>query len=307
MILAFALDKPRGLSSNQALSQIKKKFKIKKMGHTGTLDPFATGVLPVFFDEATKLIPYLDDSTKTYLATLKLGSRTDTLDETGEMLEVKEVPILSEDLVLKVFQTFLGKRMQIPPQYSAVKVNGKAMYKYARAGKTVNLEPKHIQVFSLQLISFDQNSICFVAQVSRGTYVRVLGEEIAVALHTLGHLSELRRTQSGSFNIERSVSLNFLLELESLNELEKNFRVKDLFPDMPIYELQNEVELDKLLKGQKIGINVSDQHSPEMIHQKDNKIFIYHQENLKAVGEYHEWEGKIEIQPLRIFNVLKTA
>lgn len=142
MLLAFSLDKPSGLSSHQALYKIKKKFKLKKIGHTGTLDPFATGVLPVFVDEATKLIPYLDDSRKSYRAVSKLGSSTDTLDSTGLVIHEEKVPQLSLGEIEECLKWFVGYRKQMPPQYSAVKVKGKPLYRYAREGQEVQVEPR---------------------------------------------------------------------------------------------------------------------------------------------------------------------
>lgn len=296
MILAFALDKPRDLSSNQALSQIKKKFKIKKMGHTGTLDPFATGVLPVFIDEATKLIPYLDDSTKTYEAVLALGKATDTLDSTGLVVAEKKVPEISKEQIEECFKCFVGYRKQTPPQYSAIKIKGKALYRYAREGQEVKVEPRPIQIYALKLLSFENPLIRFEVKVSRGTYVRVLGEDLAQALGTVGHLQELRRHQSGVFNLEESISLSALLALDSLNSLEATFDARKLLLEMKVLHLEEEQLLSKILKGQSIELKKLEGSLPL-------KALVYFQDKLQCVGELFEDRSGIKIlKPLRLFH-----
>lgn len=296
MLLAFALDKPRGLSSNQALSQIKKKFKIKKMGHTGTLDPFATGVLPVFIDEATKLIPYLDDSTKVYEALLYLGKRTDTLDDTGLVIEEKIVPEITQEQIEECFKYFVGYRKQIPPLYSAIKIKGKPLYCYAREGQEVRPEARPIHIYELKLLSFESPLLRLRVKVSRGTYVRVLGEELAQALGTVGHLQELRRLQSGMFSIDQSIGLAELLELASLESLEKTFQIKTLFPDFLHYEMTDSNALSKFAKGQKVEIALDASLS-------SSHVMIYSNDKLFAVAEGTVEADKVCIlSPLRLFH-----
>src|SRR4029453_9220331 len=202
----LVLDKPSGPTCQKILSEFRKAYPKVKVGHTGTLDPFATGVLPVFIGEATKLIPYVEENTKTYSALLSLGSSTDTLDRLGEVEERIAVPPLSTDKVLKILEEFLGQRLQTPPRYSAVKVAGIPLYRYARKGIEMEAVPRLIEVFSMGLREFGPDFIRFVTQVSRGTYVRSLGSDIALALGTVGHLKELKRIQSGPFELEGSLN-----------------------------------------------------------------------------------------------------
>ncbi len=297
MLLAFSLDKPSGLSSHQALYKIKKKFKLKKIGHTGTLDPFATGVLPVFVDEATKLIPYLDDSRKSYRAVLKLGSSTDTLDSTGLVIHEEKVPQLSLGEIEECLKWFVGYRKQMPPQYSAVKVKGKPLYRYAREGQEVQVEPRAIHIYSLKLLSYEDQKITFDCEVSRGTYVRVLGEEIAKSLGTLGHLSDLRRTQSGVFCLNHSLALHSLLELNSLEHLEKEFDVRKLITEIKTLHVDNETSANILMKGQAIKWDKGPLPEGE-------KVFIYHQDKLCCVAEIMMDPSQTKIlKPVRVFNI----
>lgn len=186
---------------------------VKKVGHTGTLDPFATGVLPLALGPATKLIRFLDESMKVYDATVQLGQRTDTGDPTGEVVEEKPVPALDQATVRAVLDQFEGNLMQTPPAYSAVKKNGKALYKYARAGQTVTVDPRPITVYSIELVELAETTMRIVIRCGRGTYARVLAEDIAVALGTVAHLIALCRLQSGPFDIDGSMSLDDLAAL----------------------------------------------------------------------------------------------
>jgi len=303
MILAFALDKPSGLTSNQTLTQIKRKFKIKKMGHIGTLDPFATGVLPIFIDEATKLIPYLDDSKKTYRAILSLGKSTDTLDSTGLVIEEKKVPEISEKQILETLRWFVGYRKQTPPRYSAVKIKGKPLYRYAREGQEVKVEPRDIHIYSLKLLSFENNQIFFETEVSRGTYIRVLGEEIAQSLGSVGHLSDLRRIQSGCFHLEKSFSLDSLFALKSLESLAQAFDAREILKDLQSVQLKEKSLFDKFLKGQEIQFSQENLVFSQTLPEASPKLLVYFHEQLCGVGEVCSvLSGNIQLKPLRIIH-----
>lgn len=298
-MIAFALDKPEGMTSQQALSAIKRKFKIKKLGHTGTLDPFATGVLPVFIGEATKLIAHLDDSKKDYSAVLQLGSKTDTQDSTGTVIVKQVVPSLQKEDIEEVLEKFLGEQWQTPPQYSAIKVQGKPMYKYAREGQEVKLEARKIKIYSLNLTSFENGQIAFDASVSRGTYIRSLGESIAEALGSVGHLNFLRRTRSGSFNLKEAIRLEQILSFDSLNSLENRFSLKSLFPEMLHLEMEDEILLQKIQRGQKIPLE-----SFQVSLQESQKVFLYFKTSPLCLAEpAKNTEGSLLLQPLRVFAI----
>ena len=206
------VNKPQGISSQKCVSILKSALKIKKVGHNGTLDPFATGLMLIGFGKAPRFFQYIDDSQKTYEAELVLGERTDTLDCEGKIMERCQVPSLTQEQINSVLQSFLGESLQMPPMYSAIKVNGKKLYQLARKGQEVERKPRKIQTHKIELLSFDGKILRFVATVSRGTYIRVLGEDIAKACSTVGHLKNLKRVTLNGFSLEQS-SVNL-----SLNE-----------------------------------------------------------------------------------------
>lgn len=208
----LVVDKPPGVTSHDVVAIVRAVTGIKKVGHTGTLDPFATGVLPLALGNATRLIQYLDENEKIYDAHVLLGTATDTGDPTGQTIAEAEVPPLERAAVEALLQTFVGTRMQTPPRYSAVKVAGRPLYEYARKGKTVEVQARPIRIDAMDLLSFDPPRLRVLIRCSRGTYARVIAEEIGVALGTVGHLDELRRTGSGPFKIETGLSFSRLSE-----------------------------------------------------------------------------------------------
>ncbi|MCA9570965.1 MAG: tRNA pseudouridine(55) synthase TruB [Myxococcales bacterium] len=211
----LVIDKPAGITSHDVVAAVRAVTGAKKVGHTGTLDPFATGVLPLALGGATRLIQYLDESLKVYDATVALGSSTDTGDPTGQVLEEAPVPAVDASTVRAALDTFVGPRMQTPPAYSAVKKDGKPLYKYARAGEKVEVPARPITIHALDLTELTATHLRVRIECSRGTYARVLAEEIAEALGTKGHLSALARLQSGPFVIERSLGFEELASIVS--------------------------------------------------------------------------------------------
>ncbi len=191
------LDKPIGLSSNDALQRVRRALSAKKAGHTGSLDPLASGLLPLCFGEATKVAGLLLDADKTYQATVALGTRTNTGDAEGSVVEEAPVPFLNATLVERAMTSFMGMRTQIPPMFSALKRDGQPLYKLARRGIEVEREARPIRIDSLRLIGLSGSLLSFEVACSKGTYVRTLAEDLAVALGTVGHLVALRRTALG--------------------------------------------------------------------------------------------------------------
>lgn len=208
MTPAFLIvDKPAGITSHDVVAAVRAVTGIKKVGHTGTLDPFATGVLPLALGPATRLIQYLDESLKVYDATVSLGSTTDTGDPTGEVVRELPVPPLDEAGVEEALAGFVGDRMQRPPAYSAVKVKGKPLYHYARRGEKVEAEARPITIHGMDLTELYDDELRVLISCSRGTYARVLADEIGMALGTAGHLSALMRPRSGPFFIEDAIDM----------------------------------------------------------------------------------------------------
>ncbi len=201
------VDKDKGITSQRIVTEVKRILKIKRAGHTGTLDPFATGVLPVCLGEARKVIPFLDDNIKEYKAVLMLGIGTDTMDATGSVVYETKVKKLALSDILDVFSKYMGETKQIPPMFSSLKKNGVRLYDLARKGITITRQARTVFVEQLKLLDYTHPFISFFVRCSRGTYVRVLGSDIATELGYGGHLTELRRLRSGMFRIEDSVSI----------------------------------------------------------------------------------------------------
>lgn len=179
------VNKPQNFTSQDVVSKVKKILNEKKAGHTGTLDPLATGVLPVLLGNSTKLSKYLIEHDKVYVAKIKLGQRTDTGDIEGKVIEEKSVPEISVEKIKKVLESFLGKGQQIPPMYSAIKINGKKLYEYARNGESVEVPPRNIEIYSIKLLEIEEKQIKFEVSCSKGTYIRTLCENIAETLGTV--------------------------------------------------------------------------------------------------------------------------
>lgn len=202
------LDKPIGLSSQQYLTQFKRKFGIQKIGHHGTLDPFATGLLLVGVNEATKFFQFVDDEQKTYEATILFGVKTDTLDHTGSVLAQKEVPDFSLSEIEVALQKLTGKIQQTPPMYSAIKQDGQKLYELARQGLEVERKVREVEIFSWRVLSWQKPYLKVSVTVSRGTYVRVLAEQVAELLGQYAHLTELRRSHLSLHGLESALSLD---------------------------------------------------------------------------------------------------
>lgn len=204
------IDKPAGITSHGVVSQIRRMLGIKRVGHTGTLDPFATGVLPVAVGTATKAIPFLDEGVKGYTAEILFGTTTDTLDITGAVLNKVDNFSINRNELLAQMQALTGKINQVPPMYSAIKQNGQPLYKLARKGIHVDRKPREVTIFNFELLALQQNSATIQISCSRGTYIRSLADDLGKALGIGACLTSLNRTQSGSFTIQNAVSLEKL-------------------------------------------------------------------------------------------------
>lgn len=204
------INKPAGYTSHDIVNIVRKQLHTKKVGHCGTLDPDATGVLVVCINKATKIIQFLTSHEKIYRATLTLGTATDTYDASGQILQQKDVGEISVEQVNTVLAGFLGSSKQIPPVYSAIKKNGKKLYEYAREGQSVEIEPRNIEIYMIRLVSFDGINITFDVHCSKGTYIRSLCVDIAKKLDLPGHMSNLIRLQSGHFKLAQCISLEQL-------------------------------------------------------------------------------------------------
>ena len=252
------VDKPKGMTSQQVVSKVKYLFKSpihdsKKAGHTGTLDPMATGLLPICLGEATKFSHYQLDADKSYQATILLGSQTDTGDADGQIVTQASIPVFDESSLATIAQQFLGAQQQIPPMYSALKKDGKKLYEYARAGIEVDRPPRDITIKAINLQMIDDTQITLTVTCTKGTYVRVLAEDIAKQLGTLGHLTALRRTQVGNFSIDDAIALS-LLEEHSLEERQSWLLPIDACIDIDAELTLTEEQCARVHMGQRLNV-----------------------------------------------------
>ena len=206
------INKPTGWSSFDVVNKIKKALKIKKIGHSGTLDPFADGLLILVTGKKTKEAGRFQNLPKTYVGTIALGQTTDTLDTEGEITERKPVPPLTSEKIAAVLSRFLGESLQTPPVYSALKLNGRRAYKLARENREVELAPRKIQIYALELLDFSKAELTIRVHCSKGTYVRALARDIAKSLGTVGFLKSLTRTEIGPFSLEEALEVDAFID-----------------------------------------------------------------------------------------------
>lgn len=255
------IDKPVGCTSFDMVYKIRKEYNEKKAGHIGTLDPLASGVLPILLGEATKLSDYLMLHDKEYIATLKLGQATETGDAEGKIIEKKIVPKISKEELEKILQdNFIGEQMQTPPMYSAIKVNGKKLYEFARQGKTIKVQPRKISISEIEIINFDNKNaeITYRVVCSKGTYIRVLCEDIAKKIGTCGYMKALRRTRVGDLKVE---------------DAGKIIELKDILK-VPRVNINLKEDLKKLMNG-----------VPIIKREEDGLVNLYENDNFIGIGE----------------------
>jgi tRNA pseudouridine55 synthase len=232
------IDKPAGITSHDVVSRVRRILGTRKVGHTGTLDPFATGVLPVAVNDGTKAIPFLDEGVKCYEAVMQLGVATDTLDMTGSVIRQADWRAVTREDLESVLKRFTGNLSQIPPMYSAIKQGGQPLYKLARQGQVVERTAREIEIHSLDLLSFAPPLVAFRVVCSRGTYVRTLADDMGEMIGCGGALKELRRIASGPFVISAAVSLEGLEDAVRLGAVEtlavSPYAALSHMPDIPL-------------------------------------------------------------------------
>ncbi len=234
------LDKRLGVSSNKALQEVRRLFNANKAGHTGSLDPLATGLLPLCFGEATKVSAMMLDDNKRYQTVVQLGVMTDTGDAEGTVIETKPVPELSIDDILACLKKFTGEIDQVPPMYSALKHNGKKLYELAREGKTVERKARHINIFELKLLDFSKDQLTLEVFCSKGTYIRSLAEDIGHELGCGGTVKELRRLAAGQFNIAYARTIEQLTAMDQQSLLQCLINVDKPLEALPAMQLSDE-------------------------------------------------------------------
>ena len=282
----LVLDKPTGMSSNSALQKVKRLYQAQKAGHTGSLDPLATGVLPICMGEATKVSHYLLDADKRYRARCRLGTVTTTGDSDGEVIDTKSVPELTQTEIIDLLTSFQGEQDQTPPMFSALKHNGRPLYEYARKGIEIERKARRITLFSVKLVdfSFTTEQAAYIeieVHCSKGTYIRTLCEDIGRKIGCGAHISMLRRIDSGPFSLSQSITLEQLYEQfnpdEELNTVIQEQMDQLLLPtdtaikELPRFEL-NETQYKQIQHG--IAIKFTDPITPETVYSTSYRLYF---------------------------------
>ncbi|MBD3727840.1 MAG: tRNA pseudouridine(55) synthase TruB [Moraxella osloensis] len=298
------IDKPQGMTSQQVVSKVKYLLKSdvhdsKKAGHTGTLDPMATGLLPICLGEATKFSHYQLDAIKSYQAIIKLGEQTDTGDAEGEIIATIPVPNVTQAMLQSVTEQFLGEIMQVPPMYSALKKDGKKLYELAREGIEVERTARPLTIYKLSLTPLSNQHLQLTVTCSKGTYVRVLAEDIAKALGTLGHLTALRRIQTGDFEITNAITLADFAALDVAARFDKLLAVDACIHSLPSLVLDAS-QSKRIQQGQRL--NVKTTMLTQQMNLTANQTFRLFDDHQQFLGT-----GLVEpngrLQPMKLVNL----
>lgn len=287
------LDKRQGISSNRALQEAKRLFRANKAGHTGSLDPLATGLLPVCFGAATKVSGLLLDDDKRYRVEVQLGIKTDTGDLEGNVIESKPIPELSIEQICSLLKTFIGPQDQTPPMYSALKQNGKKLYEIARTGQVVERQARRITIFDISLLSFKPECLELDVFCSKGTYIRSLAEDIGQALGSVATVSLLRRTQAGKFDIAHAMTIE---QLENLDESKRDNCL--IAVDMPLQGFPA-IRLD-ISQSANIKFGQSIDLSTDIDKAECGPVRMYYEDEFLGLGEIR-LDGKLA--PKKLFNL----
>lgn len=292
------LDKPKGLSSNHALQRVRRLFEAQKAGHTGTLDPMATGLLPICLGEATKFSSHLLEADKVYRTRVELGTITDTGDAEGAVIEQHDVPSLTADDIEAALSGFRGEIDQVPPMYSALKHEGKKLYELAREGKQVERAARRVSVYDARLLSFEGTAFELEVSCSKGTYIRTLAEDIGKALGCGGHISQLRRLKTGPFNGDAMWTLEALEALADQAAREAELMPVDVLVDhLPSLTL-DEPAYGRLAHGQSANVAVGKSLPPEALAR------LYYAESFIGLGVVKEGQ---EVAPKRLLSTVAIS
>ena len=306
------VDKPKGMTSQQVVSKVKYLFKSpshdsKKAGHTGTLDPMATGLLPICMGEATKFSHYQLDADKSYQATILLGQQTDTGDADGQVVIQVPIPKFDDTLLVQIAEQFSGAQQQIPPMYSALKKDGKKLYEYARAGIEIERPPRNIVVKAIDIKAIDAEQIQLTVTCTKGTYVRVLGEDIAKATGTVGQLTALRRTQVVSFTIDKAIDLS-ALEAMAYTDREAQLMPVDACVDIGATLMLTAEQCTRIHMGQRLNVfeQLTDELKNYMLDSINSQSFLSDEVDLQSSNtdtEIYQESDETESQKVEQFEI----
>lgn len=282
--------KPKGMTSHDVIRDIRRIFKMKKVGHTGTLDPNAAGVLPVCIGKGTRISEYMLDLPKEYIGELTLGYATDTQDAEGKVLKYSDKKVNKDD-IYEAFRRFEGEIEQTPPMYSALKHNGKRLYELAREGKVVERKPRKAIIYELNIMKIIDNKIIFYVKCSRGTYIRTLCDDIGRLLGTYGYMSYLIRVGVGNFKIEESISLDYLKDLDSRDLEEVVYSIDKGLEHFQKINLDN-IYFSRLVNGAKVTLDCSDVDNYSI----NTPVRVYTDNKFIGIGSITETGSNINIK-----------
>ncbi len=285
----IVVDKPEGPTSHDVVSTVRRGTGVRKVGHAGTLDPRASGVLVLCMGPATRLSEYLSETAKRYVATIRFGESTETYDAEGSTTSTSsEIP--SRTQIEAALEKFRGEIEQVPPPYSAIKLQGRKAYELARAGESVDLDSRSITVYELTLLEYEPPDLKIRVECSAGTYIRSLAHDLGESLSTAAHLSALRRTKAGPFSLDEAVSLDELKAAMKVNEWKSYLRpASEALPELPLVTL-DEMELEKIRNGMRIPSKDEGAGMAKAVAEDGKLVAI-----LVLADEGHEW------QPRKVF------
>lgn len=289
----LVVNKAKDLTSHDVVSILRRKLNMKRIGHTGTLDPMATGVLPICIGNSTRISSYIMEQGKSYIAELKFGFSTTTYDSTGEIVDQTDNTIFTEEQIRESIKPFIGEIEQYPPIYSAIKVDGKKLYEYAREGQEVEIKPRNVTIYDINLLELEDDTATIQVECSKGTYIRSLIHDLGKELSSYAHMTNLIRNRVGKFNIDNSIDISKISDY-SLDEIEeKLISIEDALYNLDKINIIDTIS-DRLINGQKININSL---TFEGKYLEDNDIVV--KVNNKFIGI-----GKVKNNILKMEKVL---
>ncbi len=287
----LVVNKSKDMTSHDVVSILRRKLKIKRIGHTGTLDPMATGVLPICIGNATRISEYIMEQGKSYIASLKFGYSTTTYDSTGDVVDKSDKVSFTDSEILEVIDKYIGNIKQTPPIYSAIKVDGKKLYEYAREGKSVEIKSRNVDIYDIKLLENSGENIKIYVKCSKGTYIRSLIHDIGISLGTFAHMTDLIRTSVGKFDIEDSYDIDSIDNM-SIDEISQALiSIEDSLYNLDKINIKEDIK-QRLINGQRINVKTLNINFDDL--SEDTDISVYVQNEFIGIGEINNNILKME-------------
>lgn len=287
----LVVNKSKDMTSHDVVSILRRKLKIKRIGHTGTLDPMATGVLPICIGNATRISEYIMEQGKSYIASLKFRYSTTTYDSTGDVVDKSDKVSFTDSEILEVIDKYIGNIKQTPPIYSAIKVDGKKLYEYAREGKSVEIKSRNVDIYDIKLLENSGENIKIYVKCSKGTYIRSLIHDIGISLGTFAHMTDLIRTSVGKFDIEDSYDIDSIDNM-SIDEISQALiSIEDSLYNLDKINIKEDIK-QRLINGQRINVKTLNINFDDL--SEDTDISVYVQNEFIGIGEINNNILKME-------------